>query len=173
MKLLLDDEIYDGFTRTYLVSATDFVWIATANMKGTGLLYQGRFMSFVDVMSVLVGRGISFRIIHAELPSSPFRSRYEQLDTKGRLSSGVEFLHCIRMHAKIFIVDGHSALVGSPNLTGAGVGAKSQNKRNFEVAFLMQGDKECQPFLEYFDYLWMGGPCPGCGRRDLCPAPPA
>ena len=171
MTPLFDRDIYERFTRTHLVQARRFVWIATANIKGTGLMYQGRFMSFVDLMAVMVNRGISFRIIHSELPSAPFRSRYEQLDTRGQLSAGVEFLHCIRMHAKIFVVDGIVALVGSPNLTGAGIGAKGDTKRNFETAFLFEGPTETEPFLEYFDNLWMGTPCPHCGRRDLCPAP--
>ena len=50
-------------------------------------------MSFVDIMATLVNRGVAFRIIHAEIPSRPFRERYDQLDTKGQLSAGVEFLH--------------------------------------------------------------------------------
>jgi len=173
VKLLLDKQIYEGFAQAYLVKASRFVWIATANIKGTGLLYQGRFMTFVDLMASLVTRNVSLRIIHAELPSAPFRRRYEQLDGSGLLSAGVEFLHCIRMHAKIFIVDGRVALVGSPNLTGAGIGAKSETNRNFEVAFLLEGEREVSRFVDYFDYIWMGGPCPRCGRRDLCPAPPA
>jgi phosphatidylserine/phosphatidylglycerophosphate/cardiolipin synthase-like enzyme len=173
MKLLFDRDIYEGFTQAYLVKASRFVWIATANVKGTGILYRGKFMTFVDLMASLVSRGVSFRIIHAELPSAPFRRRYEQLDGSGLLSAGVEFLHCIRMHAKIFVVDGEAALVGSPNLTGAGIGAKSEKNRNFEIGFLLEGKPEVEPFMDYFDYLWMGGPCPSCGRRDLCPAPPA
>ena len=173
MKTLLDREIYDKFTQTHLVAAKAFVWISTANIKGTGLLYRGRFMSFVDLMAILVNQGVSIRIIHAELPSKPFRERYEQLDSKGRLSAGVEFLHCIRMHAKMFIVDGRAALVGSPNLTGAGIGAKGQNKRNFEIGFLCENEQECQPFAEYFDYVWLGGHCPACELRKLCPSPAA
>ncbi len=173
MTPLLDREIYDKFTRTHLVQARHFVWIATANIKSTGLLFQRRFISFVDLMAVLVNRGVSFRVIHADLPSAPFRSRYEQLDAKGQLSAGVEFLHCIRMHAKIFIVDGTVALVGSSNLTGAGIGAKGDVNRNFEVAFLFEGPEETEPFMNYFDNVWMGAPCPKCGRRDLCPAPAA
>jgi len=173
MKLLLDRDIYEVFTAKHLVRATRFVWIATANIKGTGLRYQNRFVSFVDLMAILVNRGVSFRIIHAELPSGPFRDRYEQLDSKGQLSAGVEFLHCIRMHAKMFIVDGQVALVGSPNLTGAGIGAKGDHKRNFEIAFLCETEQETEPFMNYFDELWMGAPCPACQRRDLCPAPPA
>ena len=173
MTPLLDREIYDRFTRIHLAQARRFVWIATANIKSTGLLVQRRFMSFVDLMALLVNRGVSFRVIHAELPSGPFRTRYEQLDSKGQLSGGVEFLHCIRMHTKIFIVDGEVALVGSPNLTGAGIGAKGDAKRNFEIGFLFEGREETEPFMDYFDNVWMGAPCTKCGRRDLCPAPAA
>ncbi|MBI4964794.1 MAG: phospholipase D family protein [Desulfomonile tiedjei] len=173
MRILRDREIYEEFTETMLVRAQRFVWIATANIKGTGLRYRNKFISFVDLMAILVNRGVSFRIIHAELPSGPFRERYEQLDTKGQLSAGVEFLQCIRMHAKIFIVDGQVALVGSPNLTGAGIGAKGKAKRNFEIAFLFEGEEETEPFVDYFDYVWMGAHCTSCDRRELCPAPPA
>ncbi|MBM3301738.1 MAG: phospholipase D family protein [Deltaproteobacteria bacterium] len=173
MRLLADRDIYEQFTETHLVKAHSFVWIATANIKGTGLKYHGRFVSFVDLMASLVSKGVTYRVIHSELPSQPFRERYEQLDRQGRLSAGVEFLHCIRMHAKIFIVDGRVALVGSPNLTGAGIGAKSAAKRNFELAFLFQGEEATLPFVNYFDYVWMGGYCPQCGHRPICPAPAA
>jgi phosphatidylserine/phosphatidylglycerophosphate/cardiolipin synthase-like enzyme len=171
MTPLRDREIYERFTVTHMGQARKFVWIATANIKATGLLYRGKFMSFVDLMAVSVNRGVSFRVIHAELPSAPFRTRYEQLDERGQLSAGVEFLHCIRMHAKLFIVDGKVALVGSPNLTGAGIGAKAAGTRNFEIAFLFEGESETAPFMDYFDNLWMGEPCGDCGRRNLCPAP--
>jgi phosphatidylserine/phosphatidylglycerophosphate/cardiolipin synthase-like enzyme len=171
MRLLLDREIYERFTEAHLAKARRFVWIATANIKGTGLRYQGRFVSFVDLMAALVNQGVCFRIIHAEVPSGPFRERYEAVDSRGALSAGVEFLHCIRMHAKIFLVDGRVALVGSPNLTGAGIGAKAAAKRNFEIAFLVEADTQTQPFMDYFDYLWMGGHCQKCGHRDICPAP--
>ncbi len=171
MKPLLDREIYEHFTRVKLPAAKEFIWISTANIKSTGLAFQGRFLSFVDLMAILVNRGVFFRIIHSELPSAPFRERYERLDVNGALSAGVEFLHCIRMHSKIFVVDGECALAGSSNLTGAGIGAKSARKRNFEVAFLFEGEEETEMFMEYFDYVWMGGHCPDCGHRDLCPAP--
>lgn len=173
MRVLFDREIYEQFTEPYLAQAQRLVWIATANIKGTYVRYRGRFITFVDLMSALVNRGVSMRIIHAELPSGPFRDRYEQLDVRGRLSAGVEFLHCIRMHAKLFIVDGERVLVGSPNLTGAGIGAKAGSKRNFESGLLFEGQQETQPFLDYFDSVWMGARCAQCGRRDICPSPPA
>ena len=172
MQTLLDRDIYDRFTKAHLVNAKRLVWIATANIKMTGVLYRGRFISFVDLLAVLLNKGVSFRIIHAELPSRPFRERYEQLDGRGRLSAGVEFLHFIRMHSKIYLVDGIAALVVSPNLTGAGIGAKAAGNRNFEIGFLFEGEEETRPFMDYFDFIWMGGHCPTCGRRDICPAPP-
>ncbi len=172
MKLLRDREIYDQFTALYLTKAEHLVWIATANIKSTGIHEKGRFNSFVDSMAAMVGRGVNFRIIHSEIPSAPFRERYEQLDVDGGLSAGVEFLHCIRVHAKIFIVDAKVALIGSANLTGAGIGAKAQTRRNFELGILLEDETETLPMMHYFDHIWMGGPCPKCGRRELCPAPP-
>lgn len=173
MRLLTDRDIYEQFTERLLVQAEHYIWIATANIKGTKMRYRGRFISFVDFLAAMVHRGVAIRIIHAELPSGPFRERYEQLDTRGALSGGIEFLHCIRMHAKLFIVDGRIVLTGSPNLTGAGIGAKGINTRNFETAFLCENEREAEPFVDYFDRVWMGALCPKCGRRDTCPAPPA
>jgi phosphatidylserine/phosphatidylglycerophosphate/cardiolipin synthase-like enzyme len=172
MRILFDREIYEEFTARRLAKARKFLWIATANIKATMVPYRGGIVSVVDLFAGLTAAGVSVRIIHAALPSQPFRERYERLDGKGRLSAGVEFLHCIRMHSKLFIVDGETALAGSPNLTGAGVGAKAATNRNFELGFLFEGPDETAPFVEYFDFIWMGGRCYDCGRRDLCPAPP-
>jgi phosphatidylserine/phosphatidylglycerophosphate/cardiolipin synthase-like enzyme len=173
MITLFDRKIYDRFTQTRLARAQRLIWIATANIKTTSMLYQGRFVSFADFMAHLAARGVNFRIIHAEIPSKPFLERYEQLDTNGKLSAGVEFLHCIRMHAKMFIIDGETALIGSANLTGAGIGSKSDTRRNFEIGFLCENAAETAPFMSYFDSIWMGAHCAACGRRDLCPAPAA
>lgn len=137
----------------------------------TVVRFKNRFIPFPDMMAIMVDRGVSIRIIHAELPSGPFRQRYDKIDTNGRLSSCVEFLYCPRMHAKLFIVDGLYALVGSSNLTGAGMGAKSAGKRNFEVGFLAENADETRQFMEYFDRIWMGVDCKQCGRRDVCPGP--
>jgi phosphatidylserine/phosphatidylglycerophosphate/cardiolipin synthase-like enzyme len=171
MKTLWDREIFEKFSQERLVNAERFVWIATANIKMTFLKYKSKFVSFPDIMAILINSGVSFRIIHSEAPSKPFRDRYERIDTKGRLSAGVEFLQCPRMHSKIFIVDGSSALVGSANLTGAGIGAKSSRNRNFEVGFLFEGQNAVEPFMNYFDFIWMGGHCRQCGHRPICPCP--
>ena len=171
MKTLWDRDIFEQFAQDHICGAERFVWIATANVKMTFLRYKSKFVSFPDLMAMLIQRGVSFRIIHSETPSKPFRDRYEKIDAKGRLSAGVEFLQCPRMHAKIFIVDGFYALVGSANLTGAGIVAKSSRNRNFEVGFMFEGQDKVEPFINYFDFIWMGGHCSQCGRREICPCP--
>jgi phosphatidylserine/phosphatidylglycerophosphate/cardiolipin synthase-like enzyme len=171
MKILFDRRIYTEFTEVYPRRAQDFIWIATANIKATALRYDNRFISFVDLIAILAAKGVAFRIIHSELPSAPFRERYDELDERGILSANVEFLYCVRLHTKMFLIDGDAALLGSPNLTGAGMGAKSANKRNFEIGFLFEGKTEVRPFMNYFDNIWMGAKCPDCKRKDHCPAP--
>ncbi len=49
---------------------------------------------------------------------------------------GLERLLSPRVHFKAVVVDGTFAYSGSANLTGAGMGAKSENRRNFEVGFI-------------------------------------
>ncbi|WP_460669469.1 phospholipase D family protein [Kocuria himachalensis] len=48
------------------------------------------------------------------------------------LESGVEIRHVERLHAKCFIV-GHRAMLGSANLTGAGLGSSSSSNRELGV----------------------------------------
>ena len=48
----------------------------------------------------------------------------------------MERMLCPRVHFKCIIVDGVKAYFGSANLTGAGMGAKSEKKRNFENGVL-------------------------------------
>ncbi len=48
----------------------------------------------------------------------------------------MERVLCPRVHFKIIIFDLKTAYVGSANLTGAGLGMKGENTRNFEAGVL-------------------------------------
>jgi phosphatidylserine/phosphatidylglycerophosphate/cardiolipin synthase-like enzyme len=48
----------------------------------------------------------------------------------------MERILCPRVHLKSLIIDGRFAYVGSANLTGAGMGAKSDRRRNFESGII-------------------------------------
>ena len=68
-------------------------------------------------------------------------------------------------------VDGVKAYFGSANLTGAGMGAKSEKKRNFENGVLTDDPALVEPLVEQFDSVWRGDFCRDCGRRDFCGDP--
>ena len=80
---------------------------------------------------------------------------------------------------------GESALVGSidvvevrwvdrcephfdPDLTGAGLGAKSDRRRNFEAGVLTDEAALVGKVMAQFDSVWMGSHCEACGRQAFC-----
>jgi len=93
----------------------------------------------------------------------------EDFDRYPELFSGMERLLCPRIHFKTVVVDGRFAYSGSANMTGAGMGAKSVRKRNFEAGFITTEPKLVKQIMTQFDDLWMGKHCPACGRKDYCP----
>ena len=65
---------------------------------------------------------------------------------------------CPRVHFKCIIVDGVKAYFGSANLTGAGMGAKSEKTRNFENGVLTDDLVLIEPLIEQFDSVWRNAP---------------
>lgn len=61
--------------------------------------------------------------------------------------------------------------LGSANLTGAGLGAKAEGKRNFEWGIWTESPALIEAVLDQFNTLWEGRRCTDCRRRELCPAP--
>jgi len=64
------------------------VWIATANLKAMMVEQDGGFVPIVDVMGRLAKRHVALRLLHADLPSRPFRVVYADanVDMHSRLS---------------------------------------------------------------------------------------
>ena len=67
--------------------------------------------------------------------------------------------------------DGKEVYVGSANLTGAGIGMKTDNKRNFEAGILTDTPEIIEQAMNQFDEIWMGKQCKSCKRRDFCSDP--
>lgn len=61
--------------------------------------------------------------------------------------------------------------VGSANLMGAGIGMKTDNKRNFEAGILTDESEIVEQAMKQFDEVWMGNHCKTCKRRDYCSDP--
>ena len=75
---------------------------------------------------------------------------------------------CPRVHIKAVVIDGAFAYMGSANLTGAGMGAKSEHKRNFEAGIITDDKTVVGKIMEQFDGIWRGTHCGGCRRKQFC-----
>lgn len=78
---------------------------------------------------------------------------------------------CPRVHFKFFIFDLKEVYIGSANLTGAGLGMKSENSRNFEAGILTDEHEIVENTINQFDNVWIGNHCAKCGRKNFCPQP--
>lgn len=153
------------------------VWIATANLKELMVERPGRrvgerrasYHSVLESFDQLAARGVELRILHASLPSRAFR---EAFDRQSRLvRGGLELRMCPRVHLKTVIVDGSLLYLGSANWTGAGLGAKGDARRNFELGVLSDDEQLIDQVQAFFEWIWRGRPCAKCRLRQVCEAP--
>jgi len=149
-------------------TASSFVWIGTADIKDLHVHYKGRVQSFLGVLDSLLKRKVAIRLLHAKEPGANFRRSFDKYPM---LWDGMERQLCPRVHFKHIIIDGKFAYSGSANLTGAGLGIKSPNNRNFESGFITTDPATVEAIMNQFDEVWIGKFCKGCGRRDFCSDP--
>ncbi len=167
--LLQGSELYREVILDKLAHARESVLISTANLKDMQVERAGKFGSVLGLFSELAGRGVTLRLLHAELPSRPFRASFEK---RRRLTSGgLELKICPRVHFKAVLVDGAWAYFGSANLTGAGLGAKGEGKRNFELGLCTEDFETIDRIQALFEAVWSGAECRGCKLRSVCPDP--
>ncbi|WP_437337077.1 phospholipase D family protein [Sorangium sp. So ce394] len=174
LTLLRDRAHYDALVMGAVANARVSVWIATANVKelrveapiGSRARARGRYMSFLDLLDALAARGVELRLLHAGVPSRAFRA-----ELRRRPRPPIEMRRCPRVHLKMIAVDGALLYLGSANLTGAGLGAKGEGRRNFEAGVLTDDDLLLDEMQATFEAIWTGAECKGCRLRPLCPAP--
>ncbi len=171
MELILNQAIYEKVIQGEIPLAEKFVWIVTADIKDLHVERPGgRFAPFLEVLAELVRAGVEIRLVHAKEPGPRFRKdfdRYPELLESERF----ERVLCPRNHMKCVIVDGKVAYLGSANLTGAGMGAKSSGRRNFEAGILSRDEAFVGELMDFMDRFWVGEYCVQCQRRDVCPDP--
>jgi phosphatidylserine/phosphatidylglycerophosphate/cardiolipin synthase-like enzyme len=171
---------YERVIRAVLDAHTS-VWIATANLKELmvedGRAAPGRrrslgragFVSVLARLDELAARGVELRVLHAELPSRPFRA---ELARHPRLvAGGLALRRCPRVHLKAVVVDGELLYLGSANWTGAGLGARGAGRRNFELGVITDDAPLLDQVQSMYDRIWTGGECAACKLRDDCPGP--
>lgn len=68
----------------------------------------------------------------------------------------------------MMIFDCSVAYIGSANLMSAGIGMKSDGKRNFEAGILTDDLGLVDAAADHFDSVWTGVHCKSCRRKDFC-----
>lgn len=142
--------------------------IGTADIKDLYVKVGSGTEPFLAVLSQLLRRKVEIRLIHAKEPGPAFR---EDFDRYPLLARGLERALCPRVHFKMLVFDGAAAYIGSANLTGAGIGMKGANTRNFEAGILTDEPELVAQAMQQFDEVWMGLHCRKCLRRKFCGDP--
>ena len=142
--------------------------IMTADFKAMLVPVRGsrQAPSIVQHFRRLAEKGVEIRLLHAGTPSSAALR-----ELRRELPVNLTIRRCPRLHSKAVIVDARAMYLGSANLTGAGLGAKVDGKRNFEMGIWTESSSMIDGVLEQFNALWEGRECGGCRRKDVCPVP--
>jgi len=164
-EFITDRQIYERVLQERVPKASDFIWIGTSDIKDLHVDSNRRMVPFLKVLSDLIKRRVSIRLIHAKEPGKRFRDDFDKCPN---LIIGMERLLCPRVHFKCVVIDGRFAYSGSANLTGAGMGAKSSNRRNFESGIITTDLEMIEAIMNQFDAVWMGQFCPACQRKQFC-----
>jgi phosphatidylserine/phosphatidylglycerophosphate/cardiolipin synthase-like enzyme len=175
---LVTDAAHYTHVTLALAEARTSVWIATANVKqlmieapiGTRARARGKYVPILDTIQSLCDRGVQVRLLHAALPSGPFR---QELARRARRLArpAFEMRACPRVHLKMIAIDGAQLYLGSANFTGAGLGAKGDGRRNFEMGILTDDEWLLDQAQGRFEKIWRGAECAGCTLRRVCPKP--
>ena len=100
--------------------------IGTADVKDLYVKVGASREPFLAVLDIIVRRGVEVRLLHAKEPGPNFRKDFDKYPA---LIRKLQRELCPRVHFKMMIFDCEVAYIGSANLTGAGIGMKSDGKR--------------------------------------------
>ena len=167
-ELVIDAQHFHRIVREGILKAVTSLDIATADFKAMLIPEPGtrRARSIVEVMRRLAARGVEIRLLHAGTPSSA-----ALCELKKSLPANLIIRRCPRLHFKTVVIDADRMYLGSANLTGAGLGAKADGRRNFELGIWTRSAGLIDAVLGEFNALWEGHRCVSCRRKDVCPVP--
>lgn len=168
MQLVSGSDHFRKIVLEGICKATVSVDIMTADFKAM-LVPDGvtrRARSIVEIFRGLANKGVEIRLLHAGVPSSAALR-----ELKRELPTGMTIRRCPRLHSKAVLIDSTKMYLGSANLTGAGLGAKGDHRRNFEMGIWTDSSALIDSVCEEFNSLWEGRHCGNCDRKDVCPVP--
>ena len=166
-ELVIDEAHFQRVVLHGMLKAKISLDIATADFKAMLVPGEARQApSIVEHLRKLAKSGVEIRLLHAGTPSTAALR-----ELKARLPDNLTIRRCPRLHAKTVVVDCRQMYLGSANLTGAGLGAKADGKRNFEMGIWTESPSLIDGVLEQFNALWEGHRCESCRRQNICPVP--
>jgi len=167
VELVADEQHFGRVVLEGMLKSMVSIDIATADFKAMLVPRQGRRApSIVEVFRKLAEGGVEIRLLHSGTPSEPALR-----ELKRALPERLTIRRCPRLHAKAVVIDCSAMYLGSANLTGAGLGAKGDGKRNFELGIWTTSGALIDGVLEHFNALWEGRKCESCRRKEICPVP--
>ncbi len=165
VEFIKDREIYERVISGLIPKTKKFLWLGTADLKDLYVEKNGKKVPLLEILSDLVKKNVEVRLLHSKEPGPVFRKDFDRYPN---LVTGMERILCPRVHLKLVIIDGEVAYIGSANLTGAGMGAKAANKRNFEAGIITTEGNLVGKIMEQFDDIWRGAHCRDCKRKKYC-----
>lgn len=168
VELVLDAAHFQRVVREGILRAERSIDIATADFKAMLVPVPGRrrARSIIEVMRRRAAEGLEIRVLHSGVPSSAALR-----ELRKELPERVTIRRCPRLHTKAVVIDCAAMYLGSANLTGAGLGAKADGRRNFEAGIWTRSPDLIDGVLQQFNALWEGRFCTGCKRQNVCPVP--
>ena len=169
-RLVLNEATYQLVLKELVMEARRLLWIVTADIKDLYIEDGKEFVPFLKVLADKLREGVEIRLVHAKEPGPRFREDFDRIPELVE-AEGFERILCPRIHMKCVIADGRKAYVGSANLTGAGMGAKSPHRRNFEAGVVTEDRETIGELMTFLDAFYLGDHCVKCQRREVCPDP--
>lgn len=139
--------------------------IGTADIKDLYVKVGDGSEPFLSLLNTLIKRGVEVRLLHAKEPGPNFQADFDQYPA---LIKKLQRRLCPRVHFKMLIFDCEVAYIGSANLTGAGIGMKSDGKRNFEAGILTDDLALVDAAAAQFNAVWSGEYCKDCKCKAYC-----
>ena len=169
-RLIINQETYQAVLQEIVPAAKKLLWLVTADLKDLHVSNGRKFVPFLQVLAGKISEGVEVRLVHAKEPGPRFRADFDRFPELIESDLFSRIL-CPRMHMKCIIADGRIAYIGSANLTGAGLGAKSDHRRNFEAGIVTEDREVIRQLMTFLDTFYLGDHCLKCQRREVCPDP--
>ncbi|MHC5040460.1 MAG: phospholipase D-like domain-containing protein [Planctomycetota bacterium] len=167
--ILVGEQIHEEVVLRGILRAREKVRIATANLKNFTLARGKTRPGIVSLLRNIAEEGVVVEILHGAVPSEPF---LQEVRTGPPFPQGrFAMKFCPRVHLKLVVIDYRALYLGTANLTGAGMGARKPDSRNFEMGLFTRSETWLDTAMSLFDRIWSGTACESCMRKRDCPEP--